>query len=942
MTLQTELDKPAGRIEWILCIEGIGWLTDESDFSSGFDGDVFVTEDLAGDLASKLGCTIHHGLLLPQIALEESFDPLTFEYTKGSLRFQIQDQDDILLDRVRPLDTTGKKAIIAASNALDFPSTTVVLDETDTFAAGDVAWICGREAVLLGTRSSVGGSVYSYANCTRGYLGTPRGRHDHRPANRNGKTWQAGSDVRDYNRFWWDRKALLFAHVPGEAVANVALIYAGRLRGIRQTMQGLVWDVPTVHDTSFYQNRYHEASTRNTVVAHEFIGDVGEGRIIASLLNGTEGGGPATPGGIELMSAVPSNVGRQIRIECHQGDMLDHFAMAFAYHYRRAPGGMRGVVNRAQVSPTTAQAWQDAAGRYVIAGLMSFDGKLLRVHHKAPDRGGEAFDFRTVIAQGWNLGLGTGTELLEHGSEVRFLLDNRLDDSKRSRFTMPAAGGGSIVSRNVVDVALMFMTSTNAEFVRDDAEAGSTTTNIVVSGTPFASLGADYWAGYALFAVEDDNLGEARVITSSGDSNITVDEAFTNTPTTGAEYQVRNTIYDVLPIGWGMGIPHWKIDLDAWENMRDRYFAGANLGAFAIGDEDRLDLWKMLQDNIFRPFGILPYINRTTGKLSARHVGEVAPTGIDETYEAIGASDMLAIGDIDVVPRAPAGAIDLEVRGAATLPGYYQFYLKFPDTRFINPLASGPHAKVTIRSVELDTIFAADELSTLKVQAHLNDVDHVGYLSARLIAHLRRYANPPPEVEIQLNMSWILKLNIGEIYSLTDSTRRNPINPYTGARGWSGLLARVVGLKISLSRSNPGVMARFQLLNGGNQARIAPAAAVSSKGSDGGGDYFQCADFTYALDESSGNEDWSRFGDNDRVDLRDATGAVKESEVINGTPAGGKIYVDGTIASSIAAGDYLTFSAWSSSNTDNMDKYVALGDASETLGSDPDDAKEYA
>src|SRR3990167_3081745 len=218
MTVQTELDKPGSRLEWILCIEGIGWLTDEGTFASGFDGDVFVSEDINGDLATVLGCTIHAGLLMPEIALEESYDPLTMEYQKVSMRFSIQDQDDTLLARIHPLDTTGNQQA-TITTALSYAATTVVLTETDAFAAADVAWVAGREAILLGTRSASGGD-WSYASCTRGYLGTPRGRYDARPTGLEGLGWAVGADVRDYCRFWWDRRVMLFAHVPGETVGN--------------------------------------------------------------------------------------------------------------------------------------------------------------------------------------------------------------------------------------------------------------------------------------------------------------------------------------------------------------------------------------------------------------------------------------------------------------------------------------------------------------------------------------------------------------------------------------------------------------------------------------------------------------------------------------------------------------------------------------------------
>jgi len=102
MTVQAELENPGGRFEYILCIEGIGWPTDEATIASGFDGDVFVTNDFNGTLASILDCTVHKGLYLPT-SMSDSFDPMTNRYSHGGMRFQVQDQDSWFMTNFHPL-----------------------------------------------------------------------------------------------------------------------------------------------------------------------------------------------------------------------------------------------------------------------------------------------------------------------------------------------------------------------------------------------------------------------------------------------------------------------------------------------------------------------------------------------------------------------------------------------------------------------------------------------------------------------------------------------------------------------------------------------------------------------------------------------------------------------------------------------------------------------
>jgi len=118
---------------------------------------------------------------------------------------------------------------------------------------------------------------------------------------------------------------------------------------------------------------------------------------------------------------------------------------------------------------------------------------------------------------------------------------------------------------------------------------------------------------------------------------------------------------------------------------------------------------------------------------------------------------------------------------------------------------------------------------------------------------------------------------------------------------------------------------------------------VSAKGTDGTGDYFTVhADGAPDFNIDGATNDWGLFAAGDLIELRDATGALKEAETILQTPASGKVYVTGTIASTIATGDYITFATWvTATATTNMRLYVAYGDSNNSI-STADTAFEYA
>jgi hypothetical protein len=964
-------------MEYFLAIEGIGWQTDETDITAGFDGDIFATNDLDGDLASKLGLSaasnLHKGLFLPD-GVSDSFDPRSGRYIGGAVTFRIQDQDEILISTITPVLNSGTSGTL--DTALTYDATTIVTD--DRWTVGDVLWIAGREAVLLGAEGG-GAGAWTYA-CTRGYLGTPRGRFDTRLSALAEFSWEVNTLLHDYCRYWYDRRCILYMHVPGEVVDNCVRVYPGRLRPMSVDPEGVVWTIPTQQDVTSRVRKMRYAAVENTVGYNAFVDPGGrefsrDGQPATARGFDTTPGSPTTNRPSTLSPEEAPGLRRSMSIQTTSSSWFEKLAMAAAYNYRnRVSGGTAGMRSAVVSDPTQPQAVQDTDSRYRIDSHIQVDGNFFKALYKDPSDN-QAHRLDRIITNVTSYQFGSDYRgLFDDPFQVRFLLDNYADNNVETRFPVNSEAGGSTWSRNVVDVLLMFLTSMNNEFKVIDTTGGTTTVPTFAPG----SFVADDWIGYALFCTEagSNNLGESRVISDNGTADITVDRAFSNNPTNTHEYQIRNSLYDVLPFGWGLGIHNSQIDIESFEDIRDKYLASAEVGRFALGLEDEVDMWELLLDNICLPYGILIIKDRASGKLTGKYVGHTAiQDGLDDDYTAVAAQNILEIGKIDWVPRAPAGKVTLHTRDEKDLTiqpiiEYKQIGARgvFPPTpvvtgyqtlRTASPGANGKGASLNIFLSELDTSIDNSDLETLEYNAMFNTrTDVVDALLPRMIGLLRREAAPPPQVSILLDMSFMLTVQAGTMLSLTDTTRA-PLNPYTGTAGWSALVARVLSTTLVFSESNPGIRCKVELLNSITAGRVAPAADIDGKGgvapeylsvhypTPAGAPTSGLAD--YSVDPS--DIDWGLFAAGDLVDIRDKYGVVQESDVIEsfgtnqvstpGAANSGRINVVGAIARVIAAGDYITLSAWSNSNTTNMDTFAAYADAAETLGAGNDAARKY-
>jgi len=255
----------------------------------------------------------------------------------------------------------------------------------------------------------------------------------------------------------------------------------------------------------------------------------------------------------------------------------------------------------------------------------------------------------------------------------------------------------------------------------------------------------------------------------------------------------------------------------------------------------------------------------------------------------------------------------------------------------------------TIRSAENNDAYEASQLDTLKVRALFNTDDELPRLVPHLLGMLGAYSVPPPVwVGPKLAHSLYPDLHAGSWTVITWASA--PVNPFTGARGWSSVLGRVLSISIEPG-DIPVVGVDIELFTELGVGRVAPAADVSAFGTDGGNAFIDPHDAHYVADQH-GDKDWWYFEVGDLIEARDASGAV-----VNTTPmtimdfgsnhvsdptaaASSRVWFDEASITYNASPVYFTLKSWSAGNTARMEKYSAYADAAGAL-TGPDSAKRY-
>jgi hypothetical protein len=944
MTLQSQLQSGYGRYEWILCIEGIGYPVNISDLSQGFQGNVFVTNDFGGNLAATLGCSIVRGLRVTG-NISERLDSRQCSVEMGSASFELVDAEEFMLANFSPLRNSSNYSVTELDTDLSYSGTTIRLDDGTNFATGDTAWIGGRECVKLGTKVAIAGTVYDYTSSTRGYLGTPKGRNDPNRGIGTVAGWEQGADVRDYNRFWYGKKMRLYMRNQGATLGQEVLVWQGKLSAVSVVRAGNIWEITGTGD-----NAQGVLTPVVTIPSLEVIDD--------AFISPNGSPDSLLPWQAEGRKRYLT-VGPQQSTQTAGGAAgIDGSAViASIYQYRSEPGGTLGALGNIFGTPsggytTTPQALDTSADDNIAMRRLLIIGDTEKTNTLAIKQqpAHQANHFIATIDIPVDPLTGDAPDRIyrtKPGDSVRVLLDNfpvggidAPDDYRYNRFTV-----NKQVTRNPIDVLLMFLTTHNHEFfVGDTAAHAHTATAIKFSPSP--SWTVNEWAGAALHCIEDSNKGEARVIESNTADTITVGRAFSNAPDAGGghEYQIRASIYDALPVPWGRSTHLSQSDNSAFEAVRDKYLTSAKLGNFALGAKDSLDLWAMLRKNILEPYRIAVYISRSTGKLTARYVGDAYGDTVLDNYVAITAAKMVDIGSVDYGVAKVLGKINIRTRKAAAVfsdVSYGSAYNSWIGAGANNGVATGqgfdPFVEdglvqnIAYVPEELQSAFDNKEFETITIDAMFNDESNIEHVIANAHGIMMRQSIPAPTVQIKLTPDTLPDIEICKFINFTLSSPVTPHNPFTLSRGWSGVVGRIIEISIPTTEGEPTVDVTVELLSGMTIGKIAPAAYVTSKGSDGTGDYFVVSSASLSPDDDV--LDYSLFAVGDLVQLKSRQGVNKENETIASIDTvNHRIYVNpGTITSAIATGDYLTFQDCSGSNTVNMNLYSAYASTAPAL-----------
>jgi len=394
----------------------------------------------------------------------------------------------------------------------------------------------------------------------------------------------------------------------------------------------------------------------------------------------------------------------------------------------------------------------------------------------------------------------------------------------------------------------------------------------------------------------------------------------------------------VLPIGWGLQVHNKDIDISSFETVRDQYLPNAETGYFVLGDDPDTDYWDLIVENLFRPYGVLAYLARATGKLSARYLFSLTTDATFETIVSVGDDDLMpgSFETVDVFPRSPVSRIEIYTR-TEQQPGVGE-----PIEQPL--ILAAADAEISYEMITPDA---------LEISALLNDQRSIGDLAELNIARLFSLYSPPYEAPCILTGRQMLNVQAGSILSVT-TDKSGVKDPSNGSDGLASVPCRVLSSAVKIDPENEFLVdTRVQMLRSITSARIAPACDLTDIVTAGDPDYFEI-DTDAFVDEASdySTTDMMLFAVGDRIAHRAKDGSVTggpyviesfgTNEAATPTAANSaRINTVGAIAGAFTAGDYVTFYAWGDDATANQELHSHYADATDEELGDGDSPKEY-
>lgn len=970
MTVQAELNTGASKLEYILCVEGIGYPSDPSDTSETFDGDVFVTCDINGDLASKLGCTIHGGLEVPS-TIEDSLDRESMIFDPGGASFGVIDIDSVL---AASWANVGLTAYAVTTASLKWSETTVRLSHINPSLyapdEGDIAWIAGTEAIKLGSKSLVGGSVYDYTGSTRGYLGTLRGNYNVRSSPTLTEfEWKVGTYALKNNPRWNGRKAILYAHVPGEARDNLIRLFTGAVRDVSTEDNSMLqWSISCVSDVCPAANRTIRAPKGLKVVLVYGVTNqrFDENGALDNHVGIYVGGATAPPLNVNIDPRFVTETTPQMIVldKADTGTSYDRFGILYGYPYRSAvdSGGRVDAYNTVVADKTTPLApivdGTIVNDNYLYEGVMRIGSQDVYVARKMIDTvtgGGVEYPYTVLLAYAINPHYGSGTYTpIQYGALAVPTLDKTpLRETtgqwlRASRWLVQ-----NRVTNHPINVALAMLTSMPFDFDYITETAGGASTP--VTGSSGTANGQ--YDGYTLFSVSDNsNALVSDMIDTHTTASVSLRIGYPSNVSIGDVFQVRNTKWDTLPTYAAMGVHHDDIDITSFTRFYgDEVFGGDEFDYFVM--HDGTDMWEMLIEGLCRPYNLFLFRRRTTGKLTLKRYLSNRYSE-SESYHELTDDDVIGIDGLELMPHMPSQKYYVYEKSdttydIATAVKLHNGPLEFDTVR---------HAAVSLEEHSLTEINVPESRylvpqgePTEEFEFYLpfNSPGKTNGAIANLAGNVLMATRNLPKTRITLNQKWIPDVEVGDLLKVT-LTDLQPYDPTLGSTGWTDVYCRVNSTSIDLEAPGISVMVDVMGSSSNKDAvqfkAVAPACTVTGKGTHGLTHYFAVNENDFKSDEphdgiASDQKDWDGFAVGDLIELRNENGVVQESEEIESfganeasTTAGASTYtvnVVGSIVSTINSGDYITFATYASGTaTANMKKYAFLADSNGTIDSD--------
>lgn len=836
----------------IVGIEGIGWL-DSTDSYGTLYTDAPSASVGTGTFQSRLLQTPVYGDERVNL-----FDGVT---DLGGGEIELHDQDGALTSLFAFLRTTGITAFLhtdyeplsADGKTLQF---TPVAADTTPFPASSVIYL-DAETIKLGTISGT-----TYINCVRGYLGSTAEQHIALYGETAGDTPIALPKAYSYLPNLEGRKIAIWSSYVGAALSEVQRVFLGRIVTLVQN-----------EDTT-----YRITYTTDNVVTSKYKSSLGRiGKVSEDSVMDT--------GVLDL----------QVLVKC------EYSKSSYVSDELRAMLQNRGNLYRIG----------DSAIYRAIEGYYRSDTeiKLELVPYSGVEKGEESRTYTkgTPVYVILSTNEYLGQNINYHDKPVLPFELNAYGETTRRAGTRALYGdfyGGTAyaVSRNPIDLFLALATSDpdgRPKYTSTLSAAiaiGDTTATI--TGATFTT---DQWVGYALFA-RKTATGSTDVLTRRITSNTAT--VLTFTPSSGVAcasgnaIEIRNSIYDLLPLGFGWGLRPENIDCTSFEAIRDRYLSAVDLKHIYLGGTFKDDLKSWAEKSLWKLLGCY-------------------------TYTAVDGRMRLAV----MAPPLPG--VSLTTYTTAHILERGQLNYNFANTIKEVHIKYGINGKTdyNITSVSnrnsLNYPFAH---KTVSITSDFMSADAESVLIDLAVRLVELYELPMPYIDITFDIRMrtvtvgsYLKLTLANVPDITSTTL-----------GWTAKKCLVVGRKFNFSEKQESITFTLAFFDSqaGNYTYIAPCCNITAW--DSVNKILTVTQNMFLPPSSAGSEnaDTNNFAINDRIKIITSAGANKATNanyVTAKTATTVTLNAEPT-AYTWASGDTLTFADYAVATvTTNMTYFSANG-----------------